>query len=97
MLESHGFEVVGEAEDAAAGLHAARMLEPKLALVDVYLPDLDGFDLASRLAALDTPPTVVLTSSRERGEFESLLGHSSARGFVPKHELCGDALEEFFR
>jgi len=94
MLESDGFEVVGEAEDAATGLGAARRLEPEIALVDVYLPDLDGFELASRLAALDSPPAVVLTSSRERGDFELLLDRSSARGFVPKHELCGEALEE---
>ena len=94
MLESDGFEVVAEAEDAATGLEAARRLGPAIALVDVYLPDLDGFELASRLAALDSPPVVVLTSSRERGEFELLLDRSSARGFVPKHELCGEALEE---
>jgi DNA-binding NarL/FixJ family response regulator len=94
MLESEGFEVVGEAADAAAGLEAARMLEPDIALVDIYLPDSDGFDLTSRLAALDSPPSVVLTSSREREEFESVVERSSARGFVPKHELSGVALEE---
>lgn len=94
MLESEGFEVVGEAADAAAALEAARILEPDIALVDIYLPDSDGFDLTSRLAALDSPPSVVLTSSREREEFESVVERSSARGFVPKHELSGVALEE---
>jgi DNA-binding NarL/FixJ family response regulator len=93
MLESDGFEVVGEAGDAGAGLEAARRLKPEIALVDIYLPDFDGFQLASRMASLDTPPAVVLTSSRERGEFESLLDSNPAQGFVPKHELSGDALE----
>lgn len=97
MLESEGFEVVGEAADAAAGLDAARILEPELALVDVHLPDFDGFELAARLAVLDTPPSVVLTSSRDWGELEPLLDGSSARGFVPKHELSGDALERLWQ
>jgi hypothetical protein len=37
---------------------------------------------------------VVLTSSREREELGSVVELSSARGFVPKHELSGAALEE---
>ena len=49
MLESEGYLVVGEAGDAASAVEAARALEPELALVDVCLPDEDGFDLAARL------------------------------------------------
>jgi len=94
LLEGDGFEVVGEAGDAATGVAAARMLEPDIALVDIYLPDSDGFDLTSRLTALARPPAVILTSSREEVEFERLVERSSARGFVPKHELSGDALED---
>jgi DNA-binding NarL/FixJ family response regulator len=53
MLESEGYRVVGEAGDVASAIEAARALEPELALVDVYLPDGDGFEVASRLGALD--------------------------------------------
>lgn len=95
LLEGDGFEVIGEAGDAATGVAAARMLEPDIALVDIYLPDSDGFDLTSRLAALAKPPAVILTSSREQSEFEGLVARSFARGFVPKHELGRAALEEF--
>lgn len=97
LLEGDGFEVVSEAGEAATGLAAARMLEPDIALVDIYLPDSDGFDLTSRLAALAKPPAVILTSSREQGEFEGLVERSFARGFVPKHELSGDALEDLLK
>jgi len=82
------------AGDAATGVAAARMLEPDIALVDIYLPDSDGFDLTSRLAALPRPPAVILTSSRGGVEFERLAESSFARGFVPKHELSGDALDD---
>ena len=49
LLESEGFEVVGEAADGAAGLREARALEPDLVLLDVQLPDIDGFEVAAQL------------------------------------------------
>src|SRR3954466_16344543 len=49
LLEAEGFEVVGEAEDGASGLAAAAELRPDLILLDVQLPDIDGFEVASRV------------------------------------------------
>lgn len=97
LLDSEGCLVVGEAEDVSSGLAAARALEPELALVDVCLPDGDGFELASRLLALDDPPEVVLISSHDSAEFEQCVSESGARGFVSKAELSRDAIEEVLR
>jgi DNA-binding NarL/FixJ family response regulator len=94
MLESEGYQVVGEAGDVASAIEAARTLEPELALVDVYLPDGDGFEVAWRLRALDARPAVVLTSSHDGADLAGCLARSGARGFVPKTELSRDAIEE---
>jgi DNA-binding NarL/FixJ family response regulator len=94
MLESEGYRVVGEAGDVASGVEAARALEPELALVDVCLPDGNGFELASTLGALDTAPAVVLISSHDRAELADCVAESGARGFVPKAELSREAIEE---
>jgi DNA-binding NarL/FixJ family response regulator len=96
LLESEGYEVVGEAADCASAVEAARALEPELALIDVHLPDADGFELTSRLGALADPPAVVLTSSRDGSELKAFVAESGARGFVPKAELSRDAIEELF-
>ncbi|HZO59593.1 MAG TPA: response regulator transcription factor [Solirubrobacterales bacterium] len=93
LLESEGYLVIGEAGDCTTGLEAARALQPQLALVDVYLPDGDGFDLTSRIALLTDPPTVILISSRDGAEFERCASESGARGFVPKAELSREAIE----
>ena len=93
LLEGQGYRVVGEAADGAAALACARDLHPQLALVDVHLPDSDGFEVATRLAALDEAPAIVLISSHDRTELESLLAGSAARGFLPKDELSRETIE----
>jgi DNA-binding NarL/FixJ family response regulator len=95
LLESEGFDVIGDAEDGMSGLRAARELRPDIVLLDVQLPDIDGFDVAARLTSDDDAPSVVLTSSRELSDYGPLVTRSGARGFVPKSELSGAALEAF--
>jgi DNA-binding NarL/FixJ family response regulator len=87
LLEHEGFEVVGEAEDGASGLAASSALSPDVVLLDINLPDLDGFDVASRICLDTGAPKVVLTSSRDPREFGPLVSRSGAKGFVPKGEL----------
>ena len=92
LLETEGFEVVGEADSGAAALKAAVELQPELVLLDVHLPDVDGFDVAARLTGMDPHPQVVLTSSRDGSDFGPLVSRSGARGFVPKGELSGELI-----
>ncbi len=93
VLEDGGFVVIGEAQDGASGLAAARGMRPAVVLLDVQLPDFDGFDVAAQLTSQDDGPAVVLTSSRDGSEFGGAVARSGARGFVPKDELSGPALE----
>ena len=94
LLETEGFEVIGEAENGAQALRMATELRPDFLLLDVQLPDFDGFEVAARLVedAGGEAPAVILTSSRDGSEFGSLVANSGALGFVPKGELSGDAL-----
>ena len=93
LLEAEGFAVVGEAATGVAALRVADEIHPELVLLDVQLPDFDGFEVASRLLAGNgTAPAVVLTSSRDASEYGTLVADSGARGFVPKGELSGAAL-----
>ena len=97
LLECEGYRVVGEAEDCESAVEAARSLRPELALVDVYLPDGDGFDLTTRLLALPGAPAVVLISSRDGAELERCARESGARGFVTKAKLSRDAIEDVMK
>jgi DNA-binding NarL/FixJ family response regulator len=92
LLEAGGYTVVGEAGDGASALAAVEALRPELVLLDVLLPDTDGFAVAERLAENGDAAVVVLTSSREATDFGQRLKRSSARGFIHKDELSGAAL-----
>jgi DNA-binding NarL/FixJ family response regulator len=90
LLEAEGFEVVGEAEDGLGAVRIAAEIEPDVVLLDVHLPDIDGFEVARRMRDLPSPPIVILTSSRE--DYRSLVDASAARAFVLKDELSGETL-----
>jgi len=90
LLEAGGFAVVGKAEDGASAVRAAQELQPDVVLLDVHLPDIDGFEVATRLRALDPAPEVVLISSRD--DYEPLVANSAARAFIRKDALSAEAL-----
>jgi DNA-binding NarL/FixJ family response regulator len=92
LLESEGFAVVGEAADGDAAIAAVERLRPQVVLLDIQLPDVDGFAVAERLAGMQNPPRVVLISSREAAAYGPRLESAAARGFIPKRELSGSAL-----
>ena len=100
MLEAAGF-TVAEAATGAEAAEAARSVRPGLVLLDIQLPDFDGFEVARRLAAQAGGaaqaghPVIVLTSTRDASDYGSRITSSPAAGFLPKDELSGAALRCF--
>jgi DNA-binding NarL/FixJ family response regulator len=97
VLERAGFEIVGEAADGESALEAIPGLHPDIVLLDVQLPGISGFEVASRLTAEADGPLVVMTSSREAAHFGPLVEQSGARGFVHKPDLSGSAIAAAMR
>lgn len=91
MLEADGWRVVGEAADGTSALSAAARLRPDLVLLDIGLPDIDGFSVADRLSE-PGGPSVVLISSRDRAAYGDRVERSAAIGFIAKGDLDGARL-----
>jgi len=93
LLERGGFSVA-EAATGAEAVCDAESLRPDVVLLDIQLPDRDGFSVAGSLGALDHPCPVVLTSSREASDYGDRIGSSDAIAFVPKAELSASGLRD---
>jgi CheY-like chemotaxis protein len=94
LLELEGYVVVGEAADGMTALDAVHQLRPEVVLLDVQLPDIDGFEVAERLSANGFMPAVVLTSSREASDYGPCLARTPAAGFLPKAELSAAGIAD---
>jgi DNA-binding NarL/FixJ family response regulator len=95
LLESEGFDVIGEAADGEVAISESERLRPEIVLVDIQLPGLDGFDVAERLAGAADPPAVILISSRDAAAYGSRVEEAPVRGFLAKRSLSGAALAGF--
>ena len=91
-LEADGFVVVGTATDGASAVAEVLRLRPDIVLLDVGLPDMTGFEVASRLREAASPAAIVLASSREKSDFGTLVADSGARGLIEKSLLSGEAV-----
>ena len=84
LLEADGFAVIGEADAGGSAVDAALALQPDAVLLDVQLPDVNGFDVCERIKAVAPAAGVVLTSGRGGSAYRTRLAASSALGFIPK-------------
>ena len=92
VLETAGFVVIGEAANGRDAVLAVRELRPDVVLLDIVLPDSDGFAVCTWLAEDDDCPIVVLTSSRGANTYRRRIRASPARAFIAKQDLTGAAL-----
>ena len=93
VLADCGFDVIGEAENAASGVLEAERLRPEAILLDVGLPDRDGVQFAGELSALEWAPRVLLTSSDPDATNAQTARRQGACGFVRKHDLLGEGTD----
>ena len=92
LLTACGYDVGGEAGDAAGALAAVERLSPWLVLLDIVLPDGDGIELAGQLADVPGSRRVLLTSSSDREELADALDGAPVAGFLAKDELSASAI-----
>jgi CheY-like chemotaxis protein len=93
LLEREGMSVAGTASTGAEALRAVETLHPDVVLVDIFLGDESGLELARRLVEDgrgDT--TVILISTHSETDLEGLVAGSPAAGFLPKAELSARAI-----
>lgn len=85
ILFVEGYEVL-EAEDGIIGIEIARQEHPDLILMDMNLPDVDGYEMTRRICAtpeLADIPIVAMTANVMEGDREKTLD-AGCVGYIPK-------------
>ena len=92
LLEAAGYDVVGLCSDGQAAISLLGRLRPDVILMDVQLPDIDGFRLIEQLGSGIDGVVIVLVSTREAADYGGRIGRSGAAGFITKAELSARSL-----
>ena len=93
MLGQDGrFEVISEATSGRRGIELARSKKPDLALVDVRMDGLDGFQTTERITAGQPGTRVILISVRKSRAYAEEARRVGAVAYLPKSELTADAI-----
>ena len=97
LLSGAGFAIAGEAATGLDAVAGAASIKPSLVLLDVQLPDIDGFEVTRRLISSPLPPAVILISTREAIDYGRRIADCGAIGFITKTRLSGASLHAILR
>jgi DNA-binding NarL/FixJ family response regulator len=92
LLERQGVTVLDTTATGAGAERLAADLHPDVMLVDIDLGAESGFDIARRMAGLNGPPVILISTYAEE-DYADLIAGSPALGFIPKAPLSAAAVE----
>lgn len=79
-----GLEVIGAAATAEQAIRFATLLQPEVVMMDINLPDADGFEVTRRMLAVDVPPTVILLTVHRRAQDQVRAHDAGAADLIEK-------------
>jgi CheY-like chemotaxis protein len=96
LLEREGLIVTGVTSTSDEAMRQVQSLHPDVVLVDIFLGEENGLDLAQRLSETYSGDgdrlTVILISTHSERDAAGLIASSAADGFLPKSELSAAAV-----
>jgi DNA-binding NarL/FixJ family response regulator len=92
ILQSHGYEVCGEAADGRDAVRRARKCKPDVLVLDITMPVMNGLD-AAREIHRERPDLPVILISMHSFDYQNMAGNNSGiRGFVSKSDAADDLI-----
>ncbi|NCE88461.1 response regulator transcription factor [Pseudomonas sp. Q1] len=89
LLETEGYEIVGDAENVAEALELIEQVEPEILILDIGLPNTDGLTLIHQMVAKNVPVRIIVLTAQQTHPVATHCKEAGAHGFVSKRDdLC---------
>ena len=85
IAQQPDMQVVGEAENGRGAVDLAQKLSPRIVLMDISMPDLNGVDATQQIIALSPPPCVIALSGHTDQRAVVAVLRAGASGYVVKN------------
>ena len=101
ILMAEGYNLL-EAVDATQALEILKSTQPNLILMDINMPDMDGYTLTAKIKGtpgLESIPVIALTANVMRGDREKSL-EAGCDGYIQKPidiDTLSEQIERFLR
>jgi DNA-binding NarL/FixJ family response regulator len=89
---SEGFDLVGEAANGISGVAAAAELHPTLVLMDLNMPDIDGFEATRRILQSSPETRVLVLSTHDPADYREQALAAGAFDFISKSSFDPEVL-----
>jgi two-component system chemotaxis response regulator CheY len=86
IVGSRNWTVCGEAENGRSGVEKFQELKPDVVLLDLAMPDINGFEAAKWMSAADPTVPLILFTILETNGIEHAARQAGIRAVVPKSE-----------
>lgn len=87
LLATHGFEVL-TANDGKTGVELTRQQAPDVVILDLMMPDMDGWQVCQAIRAFSQAPILILSALDSPGKVASALD-AGADDYLVKPVPCG--------
>jgi len=91
---SDDFQVVGDADTGTEAIRLVESLVPDLVIADIYMPEVDGLEVAGYIQRHFPSVRAILVSVHEERIYERLAREKGALAFIPKARVSLDALRQ---
>jgi DNA-binding NarL/FixJ family response regulator len=85
-------QVVGAVQDGSTALDAAKALRPDVIVLDISMPGMNGFELASQLHRAGSTAALVYLTVHDDQDFVDAARKAGAIGYVVKRRLATDLI-----
>ncbi len=84
ILSSHGYEIVGEAENGRQAEEVYQQVKPDIVLIDLIMPEVGGIEAVKKIIELNKQAKIIICSAMGQQSLVVEAMQAGARDFIVK-------------